>query len=83
MPFAAALSTQPQTTQAVNEACAQVRAALAEAPDLAVAFFTPHHAEDAALVSRTVREQLQPRRLLGAGSPDGACWPEKRGSAAG
>src|SRR4051812_42578791 len=65
MPFAAALSTQPQTAQALAEVCAQVRASLPDTPDLAVLFFSGHHAEDAALLGRGVREQFQPRCLIG------------------
>src|SRR5262245_22598224 len=42
MPFAAALSTEPDLKQAVNMACAEALAGL-PAPELAVLFFSAHH----------------------------------------
>ena len=63
MPFAAALSTRPETACALDEVCAQV-AGLA-APDLALVFFSPHHAEHADAVADTLHGRLGPRALLG------------------
>ncbi len=65
MPFAAALSTLADTCQAVQEVCRRAREQLAGAPDLAVAFFSPHHAGAAETIAATIREQLGPRHLLG------------------
>jgi small ligand-binding sensory domain FIST len=65
MPFAAAISTQPQTTQALDEVCAQVAGPAAEKPDLALVFFSPHHAGAAENIAATLQERLAPRALLG------------------
>ena len=65
MPFAAALSTAPQAGHALEEVCGQARDRLPGEPDLAVLFFSAHHLETADVLSRTVRERLSPRRLLG------------------
>jgi small ligand-binding sensory domain FIST len=65
MPFAAALSTAPEAARAFDEVCAPVRARLAGAADLAVVFFSPHHAGAADRLAQTVRERLTPRCLLG------------------
>jgi small ligand-binding sensory domain FIST len=65
MPFAAALSTAPQTPQALEEVCAQARPLMTGEPHLAVLFFSTHHLGAAELLGRTVRERLAPRRLLG------------------
>ncbi len=65
MPFAAALSTAAETPQALDEVCSQVSAQLAESPDLVMLFFSAHHAPAATAMSRTVRERLAPRCLLG------------------
>ena len=63
MPFAAALSTAATTRDALAEVCAAAR--LSDAPDLAVVFFSPHHAADASLIAHTLHEELKPRALLG------------------
>lgn len=65
MPFAAALSTAEPTLQAVEEVCAQTRARLSGDADLAVLFFSTHHARAADVLARTVRQRLSPRCLLG------------------
>src|SRR4051794_3359472 len=65
MPFAAALSTAPEAARAVEEVCSAAGAALGGTPDLAVLFFSAHHATSADDLARGVRERLQPRRLLG------------------
>jgi small ligand-binding sensory domain FIST len=65
MPFAAALSTNPQAPQALEEVCAQTRDRLGGAPDLAVLFFSPHHYAQAEALAAGVRERLAPRCLLG------------------
>src|SRR5437764_173488 len=64
MPFIAALSRASRTARAVEEACAEVRGALAGPPDLACVFFSPHHLEAAAEISSRV-EVLGARVLIG------------------
>ena len=65
MPFAAALSTAEPTPRAAEEVCAQTRAGLPGDVDLAVVFFSTHHARAADALRRTVQERLAPRCLLG------------------
>lgn len=65
MPFAAALSTVEPTLRAGEEVCEQTRARMAGEVDLAVVFFSTHHARAAEVLVRTVRERLAPRCLLG------------------
>jgi small ligand-binding sensory domain FIST len=65
MPFAAAVSTLPQTSAAIEEVCTAVAGAAAEAPDLAVVFFSPHHAGQAEAVGAGLRQRLRPRCLIG------------------
>jgi small ligand-binding sensory domain FIST len=65
MPFAAALSTAPQTAAAAREVCTPTRAGVDGRPDLAVLFFSPHHAEAAGQLAAAVREALDPRCLIG------------------
>src|SRR5262245_53375515 len=66
MPFAAALSVAEPTPRALDEVCEQARAALSDPPDLAAVFFTPHHADAAATIARTLQERLQPTCLIGS-----------------
>jgi small ligand-binding sensory domain FIST len=64
MPFAAALSTTPDTRRAVEEARRQVQEQLPDRPDLALVFFSPHHLAGV----KEIAEALQPlnaRCLLG------------------
>lgn len=64
--FAAGLSLQAETAPAVAQAADVVRMGLmGRAPDLAVVFFSSHHAEHAPEVLRTVRRELGPRTILG------------------
>ncbi|HWG43112.1 MAG TPA: FIST N-terminal domain-containing protein [Gemmataceae bacterium] len=65
MPFAAALSTAEPTLQAVEEVCAHTRTHLPGEVDLAILFFSTHHARAAEDIVRRVRERLAPRCLLG------------------
>jgi small ligand-binding sensory domain FIST len=65
MPFAAALSTIPHTTRALDEVCAAVQSALSGAPDLAFLFFSPHHGGAAEQLVQTIQSRLTPRCLLG------------------
>jgi small ligand-binding sensory domain FIST len=65
MPFAAALSTRANAAQAVAEACDQAGINFAGSPDLAVVFFSPHHADEAERIVAAIHERLSPRGLLG------------------
>src|SRR5438105_8122841 len=64
MPFAAALSIRPETSAALDEVCTALSGQLPR-PDLAVAFFTPHHARAAEVLSQGLKERLNPRALIG------------------
>jgi small ligand-binding sensory domain FIST len=66
MPFAAALSTAEPTPRAAEEVCEQTRARLSGDADLAVLFFTTHHARAASILARTVQQRLSPHCLLGS-----------------
>ena len=65
MPFAAALSTSPDTTQAVEETCAQALPKLGGPPDLALVFFSPHHGGAAAELTAALHAKLDAACLLG------------------
>jgi len=65
MPFSAALSTEPRTLQAMDEVCRQTQSRVSGPPDLAVLFFSPHHAEDIAGAVEKAWQGLQPRCLIG------------------
>jgi small ligand-binding sensory domain FIST len=58
MPFAAALSQTPDTVQALNEVCNQVLAQIPARPNLAMLFFSPHHADAAETIARVAQERL-------------------------
>jgi small ligand-binding sensory domain FIST len=65
MPFAAAVSTLPQTVKALDEVCAATRAKLDGPPDLALVFFSMHHASEAEQIAQTIYKQISPACLLG------------------
>jgi small ligand-binding sensory domain FIST len=67
MPFAAALSTVPDTLRAVDEAVAQATGHLAaRAPaDLALVFFSPHHAAAVDELATRLQTQLGAACLIG------------------
>jgi small ligand-binding sensory domain FIST len=65
MPFAAALSTVADTTQALAEVCTAARAQLGTRPELACVFFSPHHAGDGELIARTLAERLETNAVIG------------------
>src|SRR5262245_1599333 len=65
MPFAAAISRQSQTMRALDEVCSQVAGPAVAGPDLALVFFSPHHAGAAENIAATLQERLAPRALLG------------------
>jgi small ligand-binding sensory domain FIST len=66
MPFAAALSTLDATPRALEVVCEKVRAGLPGDVDLAILFFTTHHARAANILAQTVQQRLSPRCLLGS-----------------
>ncbi len=65
MPFAAALSAQADTSQAIEEVCNQTQDRLGGAPDLAVLFYSRLHATRAESLVEEVHRRLNPRALLG------------------
>src|SRR5262245_66077530 len=65
MPFAAALSTSSHATQAAEEVALAAGQGLGRPADLAVAFYSPHHAADAADLAGVLHERLGPRALVG------------------
>ncbi|MGE3804488.1 MAG: FIST N-terminal domain-containing protein [Gemmataceae bacterium] len=67
MPFAAALSTLADSAQALDAVCSQARQALDGTADLALVFFSPHHAQAVEKIGQTVGERLGARCLLGCG----------------
>jgi small ligand-binding sensory domain FIST len=65
MPFAAMLSTASQAAQAIDEVCSRCQEQLPGQPDLALVFFSVHHAEAAETFAASVRRRLTPRCLIG------------------
>jgi small ligand-binding sensory domain FIST len=65
MPFASALSTEPDTPRALEDVCGGVKKQLDGTPDIALVFFSPHHGDAAESISKTINERLGPRCLLG------------------
>jgi small ligand-binding sensory domain FIST len=65
MPFAAALSTARDTPKALDEVCAQTGSALGGPADLALVFFSPHHAPAVADIGMRLQTQLGDALLLG------------------
>jgi len=65
MPFAAALSTAPQTDAALEQVCTKCRSELSGAIDLAAVFFSTPHAKAAERIAETIAARLAPRCLLG------------------
>jgi small ligand-binding sensory domain FIST len=65
MPFAAAVSTAPDTSQAIDAVCRPALTQLGGAPDLALLFFSPHHLAAAESLADAARRQLGARCQLG------------------
>ena len=65
MPFAAALSHARSVGQAVEEAVRQVQENQPGQPDLAIAFFSPHHKKAAAELAGLLASRLGAKSLLG------------------
>jgi small ligand-binding sensory domain FIST len=65
MPFAAALSTASETDEAAEELALAVQNRLGRTADLAIAFYSPHHAANAAELADTLHGRLGAKNLLG------------------
>jgi small ligand-binding sensory domain FIST len=65
MPFAAALSTVRGSLEAGAEVCEGAVGQLGGAPDLAVVFFSAHHAEKAPEMTAVFQKRLAPKVMLG------------------
>jgi small ligand-binding sensory domain FIST len=65
MPFAAALSVVADTDPALDAVCRSALEPLAGTPDLALVFFSPHHAAKADTIASTLSERLGAKCLLG------------------
>jgi small ligand-binding sensory domain FIST len=65
MPFAALLSEVPTVAGAVADICAQSATRFAGPPDLAVVFYSPHHADQLGPLANTLQAGLQPRTMIG------------------
>jgi small ligand-binding sensory domain FIST len=65
MPFAAAVSTAPATTAALDAVCRPALEQLGGPPDLAVLFFSPHHLAAAEPLAAGARDRLGARCLVG------------------
>jgi small ligand-binding sensory domain FIST len=65
MPFSAALSTNADSRKAIAEACTEALDALAGPADLALIFFSPHHAEEVQGQAGELRNRLGASCLLG------------------
>jgi small ligand-binding sensory domain FIST len=65
MPFAAALSTASETDEAAEELALAVQNRLGGTADLAIAFYSPHHAANAAELASSLCERIGAKNLLG------------------
>src|SRR5262245_37060134 len=64
MPFASALSTAESTAQALSE-IGSAGEQLGVPPELAVVFFSAHHADASATIAKVLQQTLNPRGLIG------------------
>src|SRR5436305_1661694 len=65
MPFAAALSTADKTGTAGDEVARAAVTVLGRDPALAVAFFSPHHAANAAELASVLAERTGAKAVIG------------------
>src|SRR5262245_18894489 len=65
MPFSAALSRAPQTSRALDDVTTEAQRQLTANPDLAVVYFSPHHAGEADAIASRIMNGLKPRGLSG------------------
>jgi small ligand-binding sensory domain FIST len=73
MPYAAALSTNANTRQAIEEVVSHALGALQGTPDLAVVFFSAHHLAGANDLASSLMQRLTPRCLIGCNAESVAC----------
>ncbi len=71
--FAAAVSTSPEARAAAAQACDAACGALGAPPYLALAFVTPHHAEEFDELAAALRQRLAPAPVLGCTAEAVAC----------
>jgi small ligand-binding sensory domain FIST len=64
MPFVSQLSTAESTAEALREVI-MAGEKLGAPPDLAVVFFSPHHADSAGTIAKELHQRLQPRSMIG------------------
>jgi small ligand-binding sensory domain FIST len=64
MPFLSALSTAPSTSDALNEISTTCDK-LGSRADLAIAFFSPHHADAAANIAQLIGDRFRPQAFIG------------------
>lgn len=67
MPYAAFLSTNHDSSRALDEVCTRALDQLQGTPDLALLFFSPHHVEAAESLAEAAQNRLSARCLLGCG----------------
>jgi small ligand-binding sensory domain FIST len=65
MSFTAALSTADDASRAAEEVARNILSNLGRSPDLAVAFYSPHHAAVAGDLAQVLHERLETGALLG------------------
>ena len=65
MPFAAALSTSPDTSQAVEQTCTEALAKLGASANLALVFFSPHHTPAVSDLASSLQTRLGRACVLG------------------
>jgi len=64
--FAASLSTEPDTATATDAVIRQVTTQLGGAADLAVVFFSQHHADGAQRLAESICDSLETEHLIGS-----------------
>jgi small ligand-binding sensory domain FIST len=65
MKWSSAASQSPDTAEAIAEVVSVVRAELGPAPDLVVAFVSPHHQDSYELLPAALMAELRPRVVIG------------------
>jgi small ligand-binding sensory domain FIST len=63
--FASALSTEADTTLAVDDVLEQLTAALPVPADMVIAFYSPHHNEKLGTMRHALHDELEPSTQLG------------------
>ena len=68
MPYASALSVEPDTVRAARETAGTVAKDLGQAPDVALVFLTGPHLPAALDLAAAIRDELEPMILVGVGA---------------